>query len=542
MPRISPVPTPPGGGGGRSHRRVGRLTRAIALATGLGVVVAGTTVALTSAASAATPELNAVYQLVSHNSGKALDISGFSTADDGAVVQWSKTSGSNQRFQFIPTGDGYYRIKAQSSGKVLDDQGWGTADGTPVVQYSDHNTANQQWKVIDAGSYIRLINRNSGKALDVTGNSTADGAAVVQYTDHNTANQQWGLVKVAAVTGPVTVPVTQPATPPPTSATPRPPAPPTSAPPAPQAPGSTSCGVAPVDPQASAQARKLLCYLYSQYGNHILSGQEESTWVGGPDYEMNFIQQNTGKLPAIRAMDIGDDSDLGNVASRWFASGGIVQVGYHVGAPNQGTDGYNGSLQKGNINAALTPGSGDNKTLNSRLDRAAAQLQKVQQAGGAVIWRPYHEAGGTWFWWSMEGGAQYQRLWKYTFDYMTKTKGLHNLVWLLPYNGSPQASFYPGKAYVDLAGADTYAQDHGAQTNLYNQTKNIVGTSIPIALHENGPIPDPAVLQSSGTKWSWFNTWHTSFLVDGKSNTTAVLKQYYNSSYVITKDELPNLE
>ena len=63
-----------------------------------------------------------------------------------------------------------------------------------------------------------------------------------------------------------------------------------------------------------------------------------------------------------------------------------------------------------------------------------------------AIMRLFHEAGGTWFWWSMEGGAQYVRLYKYAFNYLTATKGLHNMIWLLPYDGSPDASFYPGKS------------------------------------------------------------------------------------------------
>jgi len=38
----------------------------------------------------------------------------------------------------------------------------------------------------------------------------------------------------------------------------------------------------------------VLCYLYSQYGNHILSGQEE----GGTEVEINYIFTSTGKYPA----------------------------------------------------------------------------------------------------------------------------------------------------------------------------------------------------------------------------------------------------
>jgi beta-mannanase len=58
------------------------------------------------------------------------------------------------------------------------------------------------------------------------------------------------------------------------------------------------------------------------------------------------------------------------------------------------------------IDNVLTPGTAEHASFIQRLDGAAAQLQKLDDAGVAVIWRPLHEAGGPWFWWSMEGGVQ----------------------------------------------------------------------------------------------------------------------------------------
>ncbi|WP_433796651.1 glycosyl hydrolase [Actinoplanes sp. CA-252034] len=314
------------------------------------------------------------------------------------------------------------------------------------------------------------------------------------------------------------------------------PNPPTSSPATP--PGGT-CTVAPVDPQATPAARRLLCYLYSQYGNHILSGQQESTWIGGPDYEINHIQQNTGKYPAIRGLDMGDSPDFGARAAAWWNAGGIPMVGYHMGSPALDADGYDSSRQRADISAALTAGTADNRRLNQRLDAVAAQLNRV--SGGAVIFRPFHEAGGTWFWWSMEGGAQYNRLWQYTFNYLTKTRGLHHLVWLHGYNGQPNSAFYPGRQWVDVGGADTYAGDgnYDPQLAMYNASRGIYGTSLPIALHENGPIPDPGRLQSTGARWVLFATWHGNHLT--VSNSLSHLRTVYGHSYVVTRDELPNL-
>ncbi|MFC0113985.1 non-reducing end alpha-L-arabinofuranosidase family hydrolase [Kibdelosporangium aridum] len=163
------------------------------------VLAAVTAVALnTSAASAATVDTSAWYVLVNRNSGKALDVSGVSTADGAVVHQWSRHDGANQQWQFVDSGDGYYRLKSKNSGKVLDIDNWSTVDGGKVQQWTDLNGTNQQFRLADSDSgYVRLINRNSGKAVEVTGSSTADGAAVVQYGDRGGANQQWQLVRLS---------------------------------------------------------------------------------------------------------------------------------------------------------------------------------------------------------------------------------------------------------------------------------------------------------------------------------------------------------
>ena len=304
---------------------------------------------------------------------------------------------------------------------------------------------------------------------------------------------------------------------------------------------SSTCGVAPVDPKATRQARNLLCYLYSVYGNHILSGQQESPWNQNGTMEMNYIFSLTGKYPAIRGLDYGDSQNWSTRAIPWWQAGGIDMVSYHMGAPGQPIDGWTGAQLTADINAVLTPGTAQYQSFISRLDGSASELAKAQAAGVPIIWRPFHEAGGTWFWWSKEGGSQYVRLWKFMFNYYTNVKGLHNLIWLLPFDGQPNASFWPGKAYVDIAGADTYGSDHNPQTSLYNATRSIVGSSIPIALHENGPIPDPSLLQSSGTKWVFFNTWHSNWIMDTSVNDQNFIRKVYSSPYVITRDRVPNL-
>jgi len=308
--------------------------------------------------------------------------------------------------------------------------------------------------------------------------------------------------------------------------------------------GTTGCSVLPVTPNATQQAKNVLCYLYSQYGNHILSGQEENA-IGEPsanDVEVDYIYQQTGKYPAIRSFDVNNAGNADRCLT-WWQANGLCMFGYHMGAPST-ADGYTGSMTAvtGGINSVLTPGSANNVVFNQRLDNVVNQVAQVQNGNGVVILRLFHEAGGTWFWWSKEGGAQYVRLWEYAFNYITNTKGIKGVLWILPYDGSPQALFYPGSNRVDLAGADTYnnAYDYSPATALFDATRTIAGATIPIALHENGPIPDPDQLQSAKANWLFFNTWTAPY----PENDTAVaeLKKVYTSTYVVTRDEMPSLK
>jgi beta-mannanase len=217
--------------------------------------------------------------------------------------------------------------------------------------------------------------------------------------------------------------------------------------------------------------------------------------------------------------------------------------GYHMGAPGT-ADGYTGSQTKiaGEIDKALTVGSNENTVFNQRLDAIANRMLMVQAGNGVVIYRPFHEAGGTWFWWSMEGGAQYVRLWKYAFDRVVNTNGVRNALWLLPYDGSPQSAFYPGKDYVDIGGADNYnkADDYSPMTSIFTAARNIFGTTMPIALHECGPVPDPDQLQSTKTNWVFFSIWTQPY--PEQYSTAAELQKVYNSSYVVTRDAMPSLK
>jgi mannan endo-1,4-beta-mannosidase len=289
------------------------------------------------------------------------------------------------------------------------------------------------------------------------------------------------------------------------------------------------------NPNATKEVRILNNYIRGIYGQRILSGQQESTWMGSPDYEMDYILETTGKLPAIRGMDyINEDFDgVTQRAIEWWNQGGIVSICWHWGTPPDGV-GYESSKGTADLKEMFAEGSAVNKGMLAQMDRVAEELKKLQKAGVPVLWRPFHEFDGGWFWWGRGGPEIFKKLWTLMYDRFTNHHGLNNLIWVLGYSSKVKNGWYPGDAYVDIAGADHYGE--GTQIAKYKKVLKIVGTEMPVAYHENGPIPDPDAMAADGAKWAWFLTWHTTYIME--QNTPEYLKMVYNHDYVITRDEL----
>jgi mannan endo-1,4-beta-mannosidase len=295
------------------------------------------------------------------------------------------------------------------------------------------------------------------------------------------------------------------------------------------------------NPKASRAAKSLYRYLWSIYGKHTLTGQQESFWTAqGPTNELDYIQKHSGKLPAVLGLDYIDPREFIATtarAIRWHESGGIVSICWHWGVPTIGT-GYENSKKDFDVEAAVTLGTPENKAYSRDLNQIAEQLAILRDSGVPVLWRPFHEFSGDWFWWGKHGPETFKMLWMQMWVSFTRFRKLDNLIWVLGYAGQNIDPRYdPGRRYYDVAGADLYVDDHGNLASMFAKVKAIVGNSVPICLHENGPIPDPATLGPEAD-WLWFLTWHTRWLMDGKQNTPEQIRSYFNSERYLTKDEL----
>ena len=124
------------------------------------------------------------------------------------------------------------------------------------------------------------------------------------------------------------------------------------------------------------------------------------------------------------------------------------------------------------------------------------------------------------------------------FDYFVNTRGVNNLVWLIPFSGDPSSSVYPGDEYVDIAGADTYdrSQPFGC---MFDTMLGIVGDTMPIAPHETGQIPNPDdMFNGSAAPWVLFSVWAEYGI---NENSVSDIQATYSNSRAITRDEVPDL-
>lgn len=86
-----------------------------------------------------------------------------------------------------------------------------------------------------------------------------------------------------------------------------------------------------------------------------------------------------------------------------------------------------------------------------------------QEAGAVVLFRPFHEVNGAWFWWYNKNPLQFKKLWRFWFNYLTKERGVHNLLYVFSPSSNTNRSYpwdyYPGDEYVVINALDFYSND-----------------------------------------------------------------------------------
>lgn len=267
-----------------------------------------------------------------------------------------------------------------------------------------------------------------------------------------------------------------------------------------------------INPNATARTRSLFGLLASLSGKSILLAQQEMPRSREPGYELSWIRDVTGDLPAIRGLDFihNDFSGVVDRAKSWNDRGGIVTICWHTGV--EGND-YNASKEENpDWEKLLSSGTPENGLLLRRWDDAAQALLRLQEADIPVLWRPFHEFDGRWFWWGKGGGETFIALWRMMYRQFTEDYGLNNLIWVLGYADDVLDGWDPGEAFFDVAGSDTYRGEtvHAAS---YRRLRKMYPDKL-LAFHECGLVPPVERFFEEQCPWSWLMPWHTRWLTD----------------------------
>lgn len=190
---------------------------------------------------------------------------------------------------------------------------------------------------------------------------------------------------------------------------------------------------------------------------------------------------------------------------------------------------------------ATVEGTWENKVFTEDLKNAAAYLKLLRDADIPVLWRPFHEAAGGWFWWGKDA-ASFKSLWIAMFNYF-KTEGLDNLIWVWTTEGN-DADWYPGDQYVDIVGRDVYNKETADCVSEYTSIAENYGNKI-VSLSECGTVGLISEQWASGARWSWFMPWYDGTNEDGSPVVhadEAWWKDAMSQEFVISREELPSME
>lgn len=310
----------------------------------------------------------------------------------------------------------------------------------------------------------------------------------------------------------------------------------------------------PVNKNATAEARALLNYLQELRGKGILTGQHTLTM---DQKELWYIEQMTGKLPAVCGFELlscspnireenCDAEALAEIrenrgtlqrAYEWAQRGGIITFTWHwyspIGGWNKSFFSQNTDFDASNI---LKEGTPEREAFYSDLDAMAALLQGFYDQKIPILWRPFHEAHGDWFWWGKQGQQVARELWRMMFRYYTEVKHLDNLIWVW---NNPEKEGYVGDEYCDIISGDWYLQPH-EHTGLSAQYAMLrtLNADKPAAIGEVGILPDLDAIVRENTDWLWFMTWSGPFVLEDRFNTPEVYNAVYRHPYAITLDKL----
>jgi hypothetical protein len=308
----------------------------------------------------------------------------------------------------------------------------------------------------------------------------------------------------------------------------------------------------PTDRQATAETVHLYNNLKKITQRGILFGHQDDlaygvTWKYQPGH--SDVKDVTGTYPAVYGwelghLEIGSDVNLDSVPfdkmknfiREGYQRGGVITISWHLNNPMNGKTAWD--PEKGTV-ASILPGGAKNALFNSYLDKVAAFMLSLKGDKGElipVLFRPFHEHTGSWFWWgkATTPDEEYKALFRYTVDYLKNKKQVHNLLYV--YNTGSEFSNeeeylkrYPGDDVVDVVSFDTYQFGDASKDNTFSANLDKWMGIVEKVAKEKNKI---AALAEIGYNLIPYATWWTNTLLPGiRNHKIAYVLVWRNAGY-----------
>ncbi|MEN9909782.1 MAG: hypothetical protein RLZZ540_2931, partial [Bacteroidota bacterium] len=261
-----------------------------------------------------------------------------------------------------------------------------------------------------------------------------------------------------------------------------------------------------VNKNASAETVALFYNLKMLAKTSFIVGQQDAMIANykGIQLAESDMKLTTGYDPGINGADfmhITDDQNTG-ISGNWYyeqekiITAGVVKAydrgmvntfSWHIREPFEGKYFYTAQMtasQKKDAFKSILVGGVNHEYYKKKLQKVAAVIKTLKGSDGKlipIIFRPFHEFDGDWFWWGSSycTQAEYIQNYQFTVKYLKDDLGVTNILFAF----SPDINFntesdylskYPGDSYVDVLGFDDYGDfNNKGATGVTNANKRL---------------------------------------------------------------------
>ena len=213
-------------------------------------------------------------------------------------------------------------------------------------------------------------------------------------------------------------------------------------------------------------------------GKYIYGHADDTAYGYKWEYEpgRSDVKETVGDYPGLINWDLGmlELDSLNNLDGVPFSymrneiknqhnRGGINSISWHLRNPVTGGDSWDVSNPE-TVALAVTDSTETNIMLLEWIGKTADFIGSLRDDEGnriPVVFRPWHEHTGGWFWWGAanSNADDYKKLWTMTRNVFDE-KNVDNVVWAYSPDKVPNEEKYmeryPGDSLIDIMGIDIY--------------------------------------------------------------------------------------